>query len=151
MSEELAETSRPKRDAFLAAYAILGNKTRAAEAAGCDRHMHLYWLEHDHAYPVLFDKAHREATERLTEEARRRAVDGVDEPVFYKGDECGSIRRYSDTLLIFLMKGAMPETYRERYEVSGPDGGPVRIVRDLTDAELEAIAARAMPDADSPA
>ncbi len=30
----------------------------------------------------------------------------------------GTIREYSDTLLIFLMKGAMPETYRERIDIS---------------------------------
>ena len=46
----------------------------------------------------------------LEEEARRRAADGVVEPVFYKGelvtDESGDpvgVRKYSDTLLIFLL------------------------------------------------
>ncbi len=34
----------------------------------------------------------------------RRAVDGVDEPVYQGGKKVGSITRYSDTLLIFLLK-----------------------------------------------
>ncbi len=45
---------------------------------------------------------------RREEEAVRRAVDGINEPVFYKGRQVGDIRRFSDTLLIFLMKAGDP-------------------------------------------
>ena len=31
----------------------------------------------------------------------------------------GTVRRYSDVLLIFLLKGLRPEQYRERYEIKG--------------------------------
>jgi hypothetical protein len=62
------------------------------------------------------------AADRLEEEAWRRAVDGVEEPVgFYRGEPGAYVRRYSDTLLIFLLKGLRPEKYRERYEHSGGD------------------------------
>ena len=44
-------------------------------------------------------------------EARRRAVDGVDEPVYYQGKEVGTVRRYSDVLLIFLLKGLRPQRF----------------------------------------
>lgn len=40
---------------------------------------------------------------KLEEAAIERAVDGVDEPVFYQGVECGSKKKYSDDLLKFLM------------------------------------------------
>lgn len=45
---------------------------------------------------------------------------------------------YSDTLLIFQLKGAKPEKYRERIEHSGPDGGPIQIqaVQDMSDEAL---------------
>ena len=69
---------------------------------------------------------------------RRRAVEGVEEPVgWYKGEAGGVVRKYSDTLLIFLLKGRKPEMYRERYEHSGPGGRPVftRIVRVVVRAE----------------
>jgi len=36
--------------------------------------------------------------------------------VSYQGQECGTVRRYSDTLSIFLLKGAMPEKYEDRVE-----------------------------------
>ena len=61
------------------------------------------------------------------DEAVRRAHDGVDEPVFYQGKACGVVRKYSDTLLIFLLKGRRPEKYRDRpsHAVGVPDDGPV--------------------------
>jgi len=34
--------------------------------------------------------------------------------VYYQGKPCGVVTEYSDTLLIFLMKGAMPEKYKDR-------------------------------------
>ena len=53
----------------------------------------------------------------LEREARRRAVEGVEEPVgFYKGEPSAYVRKYSDTLLIFLMKGARPDKYRDRWD-----------------------------------
>lgn len=61
-----------------------------------------------------WDKAIQIGAESLEDEAVRRARDGVDEPVFYQGVQCGTVRKYSDTLLIFLLKGAKPEKYRER-------------------------------------
>jgi len=62
-----------------------------------------------------FDKAVLEAREfgydMVEEEARRRAVDGVLEPVFYKGEEIGNIRRYSDQLLSQLLKAYKPKKF----------------------------------------
>lgn len=123
------KTLQQKKRAFLAAFAEVGNITRAAELAGVARKMHYDWMEKDPDYPALFREADQQACDRLEQEARRRAVEGVNKPVFYKGDECGVIREYSDTLLIFLLKGAMPEKYKERQqtELTGKDGGPVSI------------------------
>jgi hypothetical protein len=39
--------------------------------------------------------------------------------VFYQGQQFATVRKYSDTLLIFLLKGRKPERYRERVEHSG--------------------------------
>ena len=50
-------------------------------------------------------------------------MEGWEEPVgWYKGEAGGTVRRFSDTLLIFLLKGAAPEKYRERLEVRGALG-----------------------------
>ncbi len=49
---------------------------------------------------------------------RRRAVEGVDEPRFHDGQICGHVRKYSDTLLIFMLKARRPDKYKERGEVA---------------------------------
>ncbi len=58
------------------------------------------------------------AADVLEAEAHRRAVEGVEEPVgWYKGVAGGTVRRYSDVLLIFTLKGLLPDIYRERKDV----------------------------------
>ncbi|KKL14028.1 hypothetical protein LCGC14_2519820, partial [marine sediment metagenome] len=36
-----------------------------------------------------------------------------------------TIKKYSDTLLIFLLKGKAPQTYRDRVQVSGDKDEPL--------------------------
>lgn len=119
-----------KKKAFLEAYAACGNITQAAELAGISRTSHYNWMEKDPEYPALFKAAEEQAIDRLEQEARRRALEGVEKPVYQGGKLVGTVREYSDTLLIFLLKGAKPDKYRERSttELTGPGGGPIRVV-----------------------
>lgn len=119
------ETAENK-EKFLAGFGQIATVTGACEHAGIGRQTHYNWLEDDADYAAAFGHAKEEANDRLEGEARRRAVAGTEEPVFYQGEEISKIRRYSDTLLIFLLKGAKPETYRERHEVTGAGGGPIQ-------------------------
>jgi hypothetical protein len=52
----------------------------------------------------------------------RRALVGWKEPVYQGGKEVGTIRKFSDNLLIFLLKGKRPEVFRERHELTGANG-----------------------------
>lgn len=118
-----------KKGAFLAAFSRLGNIRRACDVATVDRQSHYNWLRDDPEYARAFETAKLDACDRLEAEARRRAVRGTVRPVFHQGVQCGGIREYSDTLLIFLLKGALPEKYSDRHktEISGAHGGAVRI------------------------
>lgn len=138
--------THPKKRAFLAAYAQTGNVTAAAEAAGIARRTHYDWLESDPVYAEAFAEAQEKAIDLLELEARRRALEGVDEPVFYKGVEVGAVRKYSDTLLIFLLKGYRPERYKERVaaEHSGPDGGPIEHKHEVDLSKLSTEELRAL-------
>ena len=82
------------------------------------------------AYREAFEEAQEMACDAFEYEARRRAIEGVKRFKFHNGKpiidpETGQPYfeyEYSDTLLIFLLKGAMPEKYRERFERSAaPD------------------------------
>lgn len=53
----------------------------------------------------------------LEDEAWRRARDGVDEPIVHQGMIIGTQKKYSDTLLIFLLKGIKPDKYADKLVV----------------------------------
>lgn len=135
--EDIYATLQHKKRAFLVAYSECGNITQAAEAADISRQAHYNWLKEDPDYAVAFVYADEAAGDNLEAEARRRAVEGVEEPVFYQGEVVGTIRKYSDPLLIFLLKGAKPEKYKDRVanEHSGRMALDVDIER-MTDDEL---------------
>jgi len=82
-----------------------------------------------------FDAAIREHMEQgydmIEEEARRRAVDGVLEPVFYMGEEIGAVRKYSDKLLSQLLKAYKPKKFNPGSKVSIGDGEKVTMTFNL--------------------
>ena len=124
----------PKKAAFLASYPVAGTITAACDAVKISRTSHYAWLREDEDYREAFEAARDEFTDRLEAEAVRRAHDGWTEPVFYRGAECGAVRRFDSTMLIFLLKANRPAKYREtiRKEHSGPNGSDItfRVVYD---------------------
>ena len=124
---ELAQNSSPKKVAFLAAYSRCGCVTQAADAAKVHRTSHQYWMRSDPDYPEAFRQAQREANDFLFRVARKRATKGWLEPVFHEGTVCGHKRKFSDVLLMFLMKGAEPEKYRDTHNSLDVSGRIVQI------------------------
>lgn len=112
-----AHIQNPKKRAFLAALVVTGgNKRRAVEGAGIDSSTPYtrQWRE-DKEFQEALRLAEQMGADLLEAEAVRRAHDGVEEPVgWYRGQAGGTVRRYSDTLLIFLLKGAKPEKYGDK-------------------------------------
>jgi hypothetical protein len=114
------EWTPKKQIAFLGK---LGMGFTVAAAAKACRQSRSSVYEHratDLAFAAAWDAAIEEGTEYLEQEARRRAVEGVrrERTIFYRGVPVGSevIREYSDTLMIFLLKGRNPEKYAERHK-----------------------------------
>jgi hypothetical protein len=128
----------PKKQAFLGTLAEVGNISQAAELVGINRSAHYDWMRDDPDYPALYEAAMEQAADRLEQEARRRAVEGVEDPIYYQGKKVGTVKKYSDSLLIFLLKGARPGKYAERFDqrISGPGGGPLQIVLSELDREV---------------
>jgi hypothetical protein len=146
-AREAKATARRKR-AFLAAFRLSGNVSEAAAAAKVHRSTHYEWLV-DTAYAAEFEQAQGEAADMLVAEARRRAVNGVEEPVIHQGQLMGAwvndkgetvssetpgarlipltVTKKSDTLLIFLIKGALPEVYRDNVKLEQTVSGGVAI------------------------
>lgn len=91
-----------------------GHPVNAACAmAGYARRCVYRWRSADQAFAARWKDANAVAVDLLADEADRRGRDGFDEPVFYKGEQCGAKRRYSDGLLLARLKALRPEQYRE--------------------------------------
>ena len=73
------------------------------------------------------------------EEAHIRAVDGWEEPVYFKGKKCGTVRRYSDKMLSLLLAGDDPAKFSPHKQV---DVTHTHDTGDRLTALLDQIAAR---------
>lgn len=159
----LSTITHAKKRAFLTAFCETFDVSRSAKSIGIDRNCHYYWMSKDAEYLEAFRHAKEVAAETLEAELTRRALQGVRKLKFHQGkpimvrceatDE-GAVRvgdgekveyyrhyyehDYSDVLGIFLMKGAMPEKYRERYEVHDGD----KDINETIERELEVLANR---------
>ena len=144
------------KPAFLAAYTRTGNIGASCELSQVARSTLFEARKNDAAFRTACEAARATATDALEHEARRRALEGWDEPVFHQGRPCGfwidekgrvygdkekkpakakfvpvGVRKFSDTLLIFLLKGNRPKKFREniRHEHGGvKDGPPIGIL-----------------------
>lgn len=114
---------------FLKHLAKTSNVAASCRKAKISRKTAYEWRNEDEMFAAAWDEALVIAIELLEEEARRRAQDGVLEPVFYLGARVGSVRKYSDTLTIFLLKAHRPDKYRDnhRFEHTGANGGPIAV------------------------
>lgn len=125
MVEVTADFTPEKKAKFLKALTQMPNVSRACRLARTSRTTAYNHRNADSAFAAAWDEALDIGIETLEEEAHIRAFKGRSEPVFYQGAKVGQVKRYSDTLAIFLLKAHRPEKYRERHEISGKDGGPV--------------------------
>jgi hypothetical protein len=121
-----APTGQPltaaRRSAFLKALRASGNVRLACQAADVGRRTAYHWRE-DAPFKADWDEALQDACDLLEKEARRRAVDGWDEPIFQKGGLVGTVRKYSDRMLELLLGAHRPERFRIGFKVQPDPGG----------------------------
>lgn len=80
------------------------------------------WRRDDEEFARAWDDAAEHGIDLLEQEARRRAYEGVDRPVYQGGEMVGVVREYSDTLMTVLLKGRRKRVFSERIEHGGADG-----------------------------
>lgn len=112
---------------FLEALRNLGSVRRACTIAEVHRATVWKARQSDPEFSAAYDEAVDDAVDVLEQEAWRRAAAGVErirsvrtgttsdgKPIFERIVE----KEYSDTLLIFLLKGHRPERFRDNYDVA---------------------------------
>lgn len=125
-------TSR-QRAKFLKALAQTANVTASAQSVNINRRTIYDHRAADPEFAKAWDDALEQATDALEAEARRRAMEGVEEYVTCKdglvmrnGEPVMQVR-YSDSLMSLLLRAHRKEKFRDNQSVehSGPNGQPV--------------------------
>ncbi len=106
-----ARQRKTKRKHLVKAIERTGCVTAACREVEIDRATYYQWRKKYPDFAEQVSEALDLATDQLEIEARRRAVDGVDKPVYQGGEMVGTIREYSDTLMNTLLRGNRPEKY----------------------------------------
>lgn len=141
------------KPAFLEALRNMPVLRHACEAAGIDPATAWRARKADEEFEAQVQEAMESGIDRAEQAAFTRAVDGWHEPVVdkgrisyvYKRNEDGSfemaldkdgqpipltIRKHSDSLLQFVLKGRRRSSYGDKTELTGANGGPVAMVDD---------------------
>lgn len=85
------------------------------------------WVTEDPRRNEAFEVALERANDVIRGEIHRRGVEGWDEPVFYKGEVCGHVRKFSDRMLELRAMARMQE-FRSNPKViiQGDPANPVK-------------------------
>lgn len=102
-----------RKQEFLRAFSDIGYTTKSCRAVGISYEQFQDWLERDPEFKTVYNEIDQLHTESIREEIRRRAVDGVEQDIYYQGTVVGSKIVYSDILLIHESKRRDP-LYRDR-------------------------------------
>lgn len=123
----MGKFDKKAKQVYLNTYREHGLHGMAAKAAGVTRQCVEHHLEKDEDFLLLRTNAYNDYREAIEHEVKRRAIEGWDEPVFYKGDECGVVRKYSDRMLELHTKRHNPE-YRDKQTIDLNATGGVLVV-----------------------
>jgi hypothetical protein len=93
---------RPEQVSFLSSYVETGSQRRASKVSKISRGTVWDWAKKEPVFRDALDVAREFLVQNLEAEAYRRAT---------------QIERLSDILLIFLLKAARPEVYRDNYNM----------------------------------
>lgn len=132
-----------RKKLFLQAVARLGPRyDYACRAAGVCSKTGYNWRQDkaDVAFQAAFATAHKLGIEAWESSLSRRGFEGYAKPVYHQGRLVGTEKVYDTTAAIFMLKGALPEKYKDRWELGNASGRPleVSVYEGMTAEELEA-------------
>ena len=110
------KSRRDWKPVWLAAFREAGTVSRACEQAGIVRST-AYDARANEDFARAWDEIENETTDAMEREAYRRGVEGVSEPLVSAGKLVTNVQKYSDTLLIFMLKARKPAVYRENVKI----------------------------------
>lgn len=114
---------------FFTELAATDHVQKAVAKSGLPSRTVYSWRDNDAAFAQRWTEARERYVDELEAEARRRAVAGTDKGVWHQGVLVGTERQYSDSLLLAMLRAKRSKEYgdKSKVELSGADGGPVKI------------------------
>ncbi len=127
-------TVMDQQNAFLDQFEKCANATKACRLAKVSRSSLYHVWMNDADFKKAYEASQRIAAKVLEDEMVRRAHEGVVRPIYQGGKKVGSVREYSDTLMIVLAKAHDPERFKDRNwtELSGKGGKPIAMSGNIT-------------------
>lgn len=118
--------SEPWEPVFLANMSRGLSVRRACKVTGVDLALVYQRRNADPAFAKRWAEATHLSTQALVDEAVRRAHHGEPVPLMHKGERVGTVRKYSDVLLMFLIK-QRDASFREAYDAAKGQDSTVQI------------------------
>lgn len=106
--------NRNKQKELVACIEKSANLSGSAAACGVTRDAVYKAMERDPSFRQEIHDAREKAAYSIEREIWRRGIEGVDKPVFFRGEQVSNVTEYSDRLLLALAKANMPNRYSER-------------------------------------
>lgn len=88
--------------------------TRAAKAAGVNRTQAYAHRERHPDFAAAWDAAYEQGTDVIEDAIAKRATEGYERPIMYKGEQVSSERVFSDRLAEITVKARRPAKWREQ-------------------------------------
>ncbi|WP_419729538.1 hypothetical protein [Lichenicola sp.] len=126
-------------ECFLNTLGKTGNASAACRASGLSRRQLNMLKQRDPVFATAYSEALDEAADVLEAEAWRRALEGIPHPVMKAGQpvfdqstgEAVTVQRYSDPLLVLLLRGCKPAKFAQRTAASGAAPDPYAAIREI--------------------
>ncbi|MEX0298791.1 MAG: hypothetical protein AB3N28_06955 [Kordiimonas sp.] len=131
---------------FLEAIAAGEKPAVAASKAGAGRRTFYRWRTEDEKFAAAWIEAAAAPQNDLEHEALRRAVKGVEKPVYRGGEIVGHVTDYSDSMLMFLLKAHYPEKYDPKNGAKEARENPTFEIEGARDALKRKFAEVAQPN-----
>jgi hypothetical protein len=143
--------TKRQRIIFLDVLRTTGNISASSRAANINSRAAHFLKIRDLEFSQEWDLAKDEALDELEAALRKRAIEGVEKPVYYAGKECGVQRSYSDSVGMYILKTHRGEGYADVNKHEKGEPAPLReisarerllekldgMARNITDKEHE--------------
>lgn len=114
LAKRYTKFDRKAKNAFLRNLELTGNFNGSAQLVGCTAQNIYAHMRRNEAFKKQVEKAKAVIVNEAEVELKRRAIEGVEKGIYFKGELVATERQYSDMLLVELLKANAPEKYGTR-------------------------------------